>query len=268
VLAGRGFTAADRQGSQRVVVISRRMADMFWPGEDPVGRPILLGQPAIVVGVVGNVRSQTLAMEAMPEMYVPHAQTTLRSIMYVVKSMGGSRSDPTSSPTAATSQVLSAARQVVQKLDPRLPLIFSGSMSDLVDRQLARPRFYVVLLGLFAALALILAAVGIYGVVAYLVTQRTREIGVRMVLGANQREVVGLMLWQGLRPAVAGMALGLVVAMLTGRLIQGLLYQVQPHDPLTVASVSLTLLAVVLIACVIPALRASAVAPADALRSE
>ncbi len=258
VLAGRTFLPSDRQGAQRVVVISRLMADVFWPGEDPVGRPIRIGSqaPAIVAGIVANVRSQTLSTQAQPEMYVPHAQTGVRSVMYVLKS---------SLPSA---QVLAAARQVVQRLDTRLPLIGPGSMTALVDEQLARPRFYLVLLGLFAVLAVVLAAVGIYGVVAYVVTQRKREIGVRMALGARQGQVVGLMLRQGLSPAIAGMVIGLMAAVSASRLIQGLLYEIQPHDPLTFLGVSSTLLAVVLVACVIPARRASSVPPAEVLRGE
>ena len=258
LLSGRVFSSADRQGAPRVAIISRRMADTFWPGEDPVGKPIQIdGQEAgRVVGVVANVRSQAVARTADPEMYVPHAQTSLRSIMYVVKS------------DANSAQVLGAARDVVRRLDPRLPLIFPSAMTDLVDEQLARPRFYLVLLSVFAVLALVLAAVGIYGVVAYVVTQRTREIGVRMALGARQGQVVSLMLWQGLRPAVLGMGIGVVVALVAGRVMQGMLYEVQPHDPTTFAGVSGLLLAVVLLACAIPARRASAVPPAEALRGE
>ena len=111
-------------------------------------------------------------------------------------------------------------------------------MTALVDEQMARPRFYLLLLSLFAGLAVVLAAVGVYGVVAYVVTQRTREIGVRMALGAKTRQVVGLMLWQGLRPAVIGMLLGLSIAAAAGRVIQGLLYEVQPHDPVTLVAVT------------------------------
>jgi ABC-type antimicrobial peptide transport system permease subunit len=123
-------------------------------------------------------------------------------------------------------------------------------------------------LSLFAVLAVVLAAVGVYGVVAYVVAQRTREIGLRMALGARPSQVIGLMLWQGLRPAVFGMALGLTVAVAGGRLMQGLLYAVQPHDPTTLVATSVVVLAVVVSACAIPARRASAVAPADALRGE
>jgi putative ABC transport system permease protein len=258
IMAGRVFTAADREGAQRVMVISKRLAETFWPGENPIGRPIQLdgSDPAIVVGVVGNVRSQAVARVADPEMYVPHAQTGGRGIMYVVKG------------TATPVQVLSAARDVVRRLDARLPLMFPGAMSDLVAEQLARPRFYLVLLTLFAVLAIVLAAVGVYGVVAYVVTERTREIGVRMALGAQRGEVMTLMLWQGLRPAAVGMAVGIVIALGAGQLIRGLLYEVRPYDPLTFVGVSALMLGVVVLACAIPARRASTVPPAEALRAE
>jgi putative ABC transport system permease protein len=258
LLAGRAFSPPDREGAQRVVVISRRMADEFWPGEDALGRPIQIGsQPAgVVVGIVANVRSQTLATAAQPEMYVPHAQSGQRSMMYVIKGSLG------------TAQVLGASREVLKQLDARIPLIGPSSMQDVVEEQLARPRFYLVLIGLFAVLSVVLAAIGIYGVVAYVVAQRTREIGVRMALGARQGQVVGLMLWQGLRPAAVGMAIGLVAAIGGARLIRGLLYEVKPHDPMTFVAVSMGLLVVVVIACAIPARRASGVAPAEALRSE
>jgi ABC-type antimicrobial peptide transport system permease subunit len=189
-------------------------------------------------------------------MYVPHAQGGNRSIAYVVKS------------TLDSGQVLAAARQVVQRVDARLPLIFPGSMEALVDEQLARPRFYLLLIGLFAVLALVLAAVGIYGVVAHVVSERTREIGVRIALGARRGEVVSLMLWQGLRPAIGGVAIGLAIAIGAGRVLGGLLYEVRPHDPLTVIGVTTMLLAIVMVASAIPAARASRIAPAQALRGE
>lgn len=258
VQAGRTFQPSDRAGSLPVVVISRRMAEVYWPGENPVGRPIHVSglEAGIVVGVVGNVRSQALATLSQPEMYVPHAQTGVRSITYVVKS------------SVDSARVLASARQVVQQLDPRLPLISPSALQFLVDEQLTRPRYYLVLMGLFAALAVVLAAVGIYGVVAYVVTERTREIGVRMALGARPGQVVALMLWQGLRPAAVGMAIGLGASVAGARFIRGLLFEVQPHDLSTYAVVSIALLAVVVVACAIPARRASRVAPAEALRRE
>jgi putative ABC transport system permease protein len=256
--AGRVFEPGDGAGAPRAVIISQRMADVFWPAEDPIGRPIQIsGQgPATVVGVVDNVRSQAVARQTDPEMYVPQAQTNMRTITYVLKS------------SVDTPQVLTAVREAVRRRDARLPLISPGSMTALVDEQLARPRFYFVLLSLFAVLAVVLAAVGVYGVVAYVVTQRTREIGLRMALGARPGQVIGLMLWQGLRPAAFGMALGLSIAVAGGRLMQGLLYEVQPHDPMTIVAVSLVVFAVVVTACGVPARRASAVAPAEALRGE
>ena len=141
-------------------------------------------------------------------------------------------------------------------------------MNDLVDVELARPRFYVLLLGLFAGLAVVLAAVGIYGVVAYVVAQRTREIGVRMALGARRSEVVRLIMWQGLRPAVAGLVIGLAVAAAMTRVIRGLLYEVAPLDPATFAGATVLLLTVVALACLIPATRATRIPPSEALRGE
>jgi putative ABC transport system permease protein len=257
VVAGRAFLPTDRAGAPPVMIISRRMADLFWPGEDPVGRSIQLGgPPATIVGVVANVRSQTLAQQAQPEMYAPHAQTTVRSVTYLLES------------AMPTAQVLPTARAVVARLDTRLPLIDAGAVSELVDLQLARPRFYLLLVGLFSVLAVALAAVGVYGVVAYVVSQRTREIGVRMALGARRDQVVTMMLWQGLRPALAGLASGLVIAAAIGRAIEGLLYEVPAHDPSTFAGVALLVVSIVLVACAIPARRASGIAPVEALRGE
>jgi predicted permease len=264
VLAGRAFTPADREGAPRVALISRRMADKFWPGQDPVGRPISISgaPPSTIVGIVGDVRSLEVTQAPQPEMYQPFAQARVRGMRYILKGReagDGSRE---------TAQVLSAARQVVKNFDARLPLIAPGTMDALVDGHLARPRFYVLLLGLFSALAVILAAVGIYGVVAYVVSQRTREIGVRMALGAKQREVVGLMLWQGLRPASAGLAIGIVVALALGRVASGLLYNVKPTDPATFIGVTALLTVVVMVASFIPAMRATRVPPSESLRGE
>lgn len=260
VMAGRSFTPADREGAAPVAIISRRMADLFWPGQDPVGRPIRIGPPtnpvSTIVGIVGDVRSLEMTEAPQPEMYQPLAQSGARSMRYILKS------------NLDSAEVLAGARQVVRSFDSRLPVISPGTMTALVDDHLARPRFYLLLLGLFSGLAVVLAAVGIYGVVAYVVSQRTREIGVRMALGARPREVVGLMLWQGLRPAAAGVVIGIVVALAVGRAASGLLYSVRPTDPITFVGVTVVLMVVVLIASVIPAMRASAVPPSESLRGE
>jgi putative ABC transport system permease protein len=164
--------------------------------------------------------------------------------------------------------LLEAARSVLRSLDPELPIIQPGTLAELVDRQLAQPRFYLLLLAIFAALAVVLAAVGMYGVVAYAVSQRTREIGVRMALGARVPQVVRLVLWQGIRPAVWGIGLGIVGALAAGGLMRGLLYGVAPKDPITLAVVPPLLLGIVVLACAIPARRAVRIPPATALRNE
>jgi len=258
IVDGRSFEASDREGAPQVAIVSRRLADTFFPGESPVGRSIRISgsDPIQIVGVAGNVRSQQLQADADPEMYVPHAQLRTRAMTFVVKS------------GLPSGQMLSAARDIVRRLDARLPLVFPGSLRGLEDAARARPRFYLALLAVFAGLALVLAAVGIYGVVAYAVTQRTREIGVRMALGAGRRQVLSLMMWYGLRPSVVGMAAGLGGALAATRLLRGLLYQVEPTDPVTFAAVSAGLLAVACGACALPAWRASRVPPAVALRGE
>jgi ABC-type lipoprotein release transport system permease subunit len=151
-------------------------------------------------------------------------------------------------------------------MDARLPLIRPGTFATLESAALARPRFYLLLLSLFALLAVALAAVGVYGVVAYIVTQRTREIAVRVALGARTSEVLRLVMWQGLRPALAGTALGLLAALGAGRVLSGLLYQIEPADPATIATVIVLLVAIVAVACAVPALRAARIPAADALR--
>lgn len=258
IQAGRAFEPGDRASGPRVAIISRALAETYFAGEDPIGRTIRMGapDPIEIVGVAANVRSQQLQSDAAPEMYVPHAQAGSRAMTFVVKS------------NRPAAQVLDDAREVVRRLDTRVPLLFAGPFRALEDAALARPRFYLWLLGLFAALAVTLAAVGIYGVVAYAVTRRTREIGVRLALGASRRQVVALMLWYGLRPSIVGVAAGLAAAVAGGRLIEGLLYEVPPSDPFTFVSVTLGLVAVAGLASVLPAARASRVAPAEALRTE
>ncbi len=264
LLAGRGFAAADRHGAAPVALINRAAAQRYWPGEDPVGKRIQLqiqvgypeAEPRTIVGVVGDLRTE-LTVPPRPEMYVPYAQVGASFPTLVLKVRGG---DPAG--------VLGPARRVVSELDPELPMARPGRLQDGVDAALAPTAFYLGLLGLFAALAVTLAAVGIYGVVAYLVVQRTREIGVRMALGARVREVVGLVVWQGLRPAAAGLVLGLAGAMALGRLVADALFEVAPTDPLTYAAACAGLLVVVAVATALPARRATRIAPADALRAE
>ena len=257
VLRGRGIVSFDREGSQRVVVISRAAAERYWPGEDPLGREITIGHepaPRTVVGITGDVRSTTLTQEPQPEIYLPHAQTDRRVMAFLVRSQ---------QPGA---QVLAGAREIVHAVDSKLPLIQPRTMDDIERAALARPRFYLLLVALFAVLAVVLAAVGVYGVVAYVVAQRTREIGVRMAPGARAPQVIRLVVWQGARPALLGSLLGLAGALAGGHLVAGLLYGIAPRDPLTLAFVVPLLMVVVLAACLVPALRASRIQPVEALR--
>ncbi len=258
VTRGRAFRPTDTSRAPRVAVVSETLARTHFPGEDAVGKIIRINgpEPVEIVGVAADVHSQQWQAPADPELYVPHAQTGARAITFVVKS------------PRPTADVLAAAREVVRAEDTRLPLVFPGSLRALEESALARPRFYLWLLGLFAVLAATLAGVGLYGVVAFAVAQRRREIGVRMALGAGQRTVVTQMLWQGLLPALGGIAAGLVASVALTRLIASLLFGVAPTDPATFAAVAAGLAVVAAGACAIPALRASRVSPTEALRSE
>lgn len=262
VRSGRAFTEEDRSGTPLVVIISRRAAERFWPGEDPVGKTLRLDvssdeqRPRTIVGVVGDVRSTALAAVPEPELYIPLAQSDMRAFTFVVRSP---------LPAAA---VLPATRRALATYDARLPQIRPGTLWALVDEQMARGRFYLLLLGLFAVLAVVLALVGVYGVVAYGVSRRTREIGVRMALGAGRWSVARLVVFQGLRPAAIGVVLGAAGALSAGRVIAGLLYGIAPYDPLTFAIVTALTLFVVALAGAVPARRASRIAPSEALRAD
>jgi putative ABC transport system permease protein len=263
VQRGRGFEASDRYGAVPVAVVNRRFADRFYPGEDPVGKRISIGVSVgyrtdadlTIVGVVEDVRWEQLTGDFEPEIYIPTAQAGSSFMTVLMRS---------ADPGAA----VRAARQEVLAMDAALPFRDPGTMQDLLDTHTIRPRFYLMLLAIFAGLAVALAAVGLYGVVAYLVAERRREIGVRMALGARAGQVVGLVMRQGLVPAGAGAAVGLAAALATGRVIQGLLFGITPTDTVTLIATTAVLLTVVVLACLLPARRATRIAPASALRAE
>jgi putative ABC transport system permease protein len=264
LVRGRDFEPGDRFGTQPVAIISRQAAEQFWPGEDPLGRTISVDvsygwpedQPRTIVGIAENVRSLELQELAQPELYVPHAQVGSAVATLVMR--GSARSGP----------LLAAARTEVRARDPLLAMLQPGTLRELVSDQLATSRFYMLVLSLFAVLAVTLAAVGIYSVVAYLVTRRTREIGVRMALGADPAGVIRSIVAQGLAPAAVGVAVGIAAAAAGSRVLASLLYETQPNDPLTYAGAALLLLAVVAAACALPAMRAAAISPTVALREE
>ncbi|HEX2167275.1 MAG TPA: FtsX-like permease family protein, partial [Longimicrobiales bacterium] len=254
------FEASDRNGAQPVALINRAAAERFWPGEDPIGSQIDVGitlgfeeQPRTIVGITSDIRAISLTEPAEPEVMIPYEQAGSGSATLLLR-------------TDDAPAALAAARTQLKALDPNLPMIRPGSVAELISAQTAATRFYLTLLGVFAALAVILAAVGVYGVVAYIVERRSGEIGVRMALGARIHEVFRLIVWQGVRPALIGLTLGVLAAIAAGRIIAGLLFGVQPNDPLTLAAVTVLLLGIVVVACIVPAGRAARIPPASSLR--
>ncbi len=240
------------------------MAERYWPGEDPLDRRVKLAMdPAdttapwmTVVGVVGNVRP-ALSVPPQPAMHLPLSQIPWSSMSLVVRTAAA---DP--------GRIVPAVRREVAALDSDLPLGNVQTMEAIVERSVAEPRFRTVLLGGFGLLALALAAIGIYGVVSFGVARRVQEMGVRMALGATPGDVRGLMIGQGLRPVLFGLALGLAAALAVMRVLGGFLYGVQPWDPLTFIVTPLLLLSVGVLAVWLPARRAARVDPVEALRYE
>jgi putative ABC transport system permease protein len=209
-----------------------------------------------IVGIVGDVRQFTLAAEPLPEIYAPLAQWPLDELSVVVQSRG------------APAAILPEARDIVHQLDPALPVYDSHPLTDLVRESLAARRFYMMLLASFAALALVLAAIGIFGVIAYGVHQRRRELGIRIALGAPGQRVARLVLGQGMVLTIVGACIGLAAASLLTRVLEGQLFGVQSRDPVTFVAVPMILIVVALLACVVPVRRALTVDPATAIRAE
>lgn len=260
LLKGRGFTPQDRDGSLPVVVVDQRLAEKVWPGEDPLGKRIrLFGSDSnpwlAVVGVVGHIQQSGLDASALGQLYLPHAQEPAVSRMYVALR--------TSSDPAA---LVPMVRREVLAVDPDQPVDDVLVMTDRISESLSSRRFAMFLLSLFAAIALVLAAVGIYGVMAYSVTQRNREIGVRVALGAQPSDVRRLVIGQGMLLAAIGLAVGLPLAFAATRLLESLLYQVSARDPLVFGVVPVLLASVALLANYLPARRATGVDPIIALR--
>ena len=261
LLRGRVFTNQDTASSPRTLVVSEAFVRRYFPNEDPVGRRIVFDGPTQVpreiVGVVGDVRRNGLDVDVQPEMYVSHMQKPERRLNLVIRSE-----------VEDASQLTQAVRAEIKAFDPNQIIWRAQTLEDLLSTSVAPRRFNMMLLGVFAGVALVLAAVGLYGVMSYSVSWRTHEIGIRMALGAERADVMRLVVRQGMTMTVIGLALGLIGAYFLSRLIVGLLYGVSATDPLTFAGVSIVLLAVALLACLIPARRATRVNPLVALRTE
>jgi len=259
LLRGRVFNDRDIAGVNPVVIINETVAKTYFVNQDPIGKHLANSRDMIqmeVVGVVGDVKFTALNNPYIPEMYLPQAQNPFATMSLVVRS------------SSSPQPLVAAVRQKVGDLDPDLPFTQVSSMADVVSSSVAQPRLTTQFTGFFAALALLLTAVGIYGVLAYSVTQRTRELGIRMALGASRGEILKMVVGQGMRLVVSGLAIGLVVSLIATRLLATLLFGTSARDPLTFAAVILLLVAVALLAAYIPARRASMVDPIIALRYE
>jgi predicted permease len=264
--SGREFLDTDGPASAPVTIISEAMAEKYFPGVDPIGRQVGVLDPRwpvrTIVGVVEDVKRYSLKEVPAPEMYVPYAQNEIkiwppmRTLQAAVRS------------AVPPDALLGGIRSGLKNVDADLPLARPATLGRLVDDATAPARFSVLLLAAFGGLALVLATIGMYGVVSYSVVQRTREIGVRMALGAGRGEVFAMVVGGGSRLASVGIGIGLLAALAATRLLRGLLYGVQPTDPITFAAVAALLMAVAIVACAVPALRATRVDPLIALRGD
>ena len=266
LLRGRFFSDSDRGRKDGILIINNAMAQRYFPGQDPVGLRMKTGSYSpdspweTIVGVVSDVKYSGLDSAPEPTLYVPYFQEGWtdfsREMFLVVRTSGDAKA------------VASSLGNAVRELDRDIPLADVHTMDELLSSSVAQPRFRTLLLALFAGMALVLAAVGIFGVMAYVVSRRTQEIGVRMALGASRGKVLGMVLNEGLRVVLIGVTIGLVAAFGLTRLIKSWLFAVQPADPVTFIGVALTVIAVAALACYIPARRATKVDPMVALRYE
>jgi putative ABC transport system permease protein len=255
VVRGRHFTDRDHAEAPPAVILNEAAVRRWFPDADPIGKRVHMNGSREVVGVVGDVLQGDPKQGTAPQLFVPYAQRPSRSVWIVLRTAGH--------PSALAPSV----RATVHRLDPNLALSELTSLDQLRAGSVARPRFYAALLALFAAVALALAATGIFGVMSYAVAERTREIGIRMALGAQIRDVRKMFLRHGLSLTTCGIALGIGVAVVLARVMSSFLFGVGPMDPTTYAAVSGTLAAVALIAAYLPARRASRVDPVVALRA-
>lgn len=260
VVRGRAFTVWDRAGAPRVTMINQAFAARYFPGENPIGRRIVIqnGPDAWreIVGIVGDVKLLELADSTQPQCYEPLAQMPTRTLTFVVRTAG--------TPT----DLAASLRAAVQAVDPAQPVSRFQPLSALLANSLGRQRFALTLFAVFASAALLLAAIGVYGVMAWMVTRRTAEFGVRFALGAQRSEVLRLVFADGGRLVLAGAACGFAAALALARFLSSLLFEISPRDPATFVVGAVTLLAVAALACWLPARRAAKVDPMTALRAE
>jgi putative ABC transport system permease protein len=258
LLGGREFTDADNALAPKVIIVNETFARRFWPNQNPIGKHVVVGRgPDLseVVGMAADVRNNGLAQDTQAQLYLPFQQLPWGNMNLLVRT------------AVEPSSLISAVRAQISSVDPDQPVTNIQTVDQLMDSSRAQPRFTMLLLGVFSAAALALAVIGIYGVLSYSVTQRRQELGIRLALGAERGNILGLVVRQGLMLAGGGIAVGLVAALLLTRLMSSLLYKVGALDLTTFALTPLAFLVIALLASYLPALRATEVNPVEALRA-
>jgi putative ABC transport system permease protein len=266
LLQGRGIERSDSSTTEPVVVINEAMSKQYWPGQNPIGQFLNIFDgaeaPKQIIGVVSNVRDSSVSTASTPEMYVPYTQVPAMFISLL-------KSFPPALAVQATGgvePVSNAVRNMVAEIDPNEAVLSAAALESIVSESVAQPRLYSQVLEMFAAIALILAALGIYGVVSYSVTERTQELGVRMALGAPRNKILLLVLGQSMFFTLIGVALGIGGALALTGVLRSLLFEIRPHDPVTIVVATIILAIVAFIAAYLPARRASLIDPNSALR--
>jgi putative ABC transport system permease protein len=262
LLSGRNFTDSDDDKGQQVVIVDEVFAQQYWPGDTPIGKrikpgPVQSTQPWLnIIGVVGNVKSDSLESQVVPHIYLSTFQApSYSSVIYARTARD-------------TGTIGDAIRREVQAVDPDVPVYAVRTMEEVVARSMAERRFALEILGVFAVIALLLASIGIYGVMAYTFSQRIHEIGIRIALGAQRSHILRMALGEGMILVALGLAAGLFGALLLTQFLRSMLYAVKPTDPITFIAIAALLTSVALLACFIPAQRATRVDPLVALREE
>jgi putative ABC transport system permease protein len=260
LLRGRPFTSDDREKSPMVAIVDQKFVDRYFPDQDPIGQGVDIGNGTDgfykIVGVVGSVRHDSLDSKPSPTMYVPYTTDVFSNMWVVVRVKG----EP--------AQLSAAARQTVRDIDNGLPAFAMTPLADVVSESIAQRRFSMLLIGVFATVALVLAAVGLYGVVSYSVSQRTPEIGLRMAIGAQRRDVLRLVVGGGMKLAMIGAVIGVAGALALSNVLATMLFELTPLDLVSYSGTAAVLLAVAMVACYVPARRAMRVDPIVALRAE
>ena len=262
VVRGRAFTAADTQTSTPVIVINETLARAVWPGEDPIGKSLKQGWPdgpgtwREIVGVIADMKFEGVTQQTTMQVYMPYAQNPPGDFTVLVRT------------AVAPASIRTAVEAEVAKTSADIPISAVRTMEEVFSASIARQRMALLVLGVFAVIALVLAASGLYGLIAHAVTERTHEIGVRIALGAERRDVLSLVIRNGLSMTLAGVVLGVAGAALLSKSLEGLVFGVDPLDPVTFSSVAAGLVVVAVLACYIPARRAARIPPATALRTE